>query len=773
MDNKKYTEGLENMNRQAQTKNAQVTLYIIIGIMMLAAIGTGVYLTNKFAAIPTADKPAAINNFVETCLQQTSTNALEKLGEHGGYIYPTDSELSGREFNFGADQTESDALYLSPPDENPVIYWWQMRSKNNCKNCTLSTQNKPSFDEQILQLQQYIAKKLPDCFNNFEPFLKQMYHVQTENSSIKIIPTEKDLKIILNMPTTISRGGAQTKVQSFETTIDVPLKKIYELADKIEEDELANQRLEELTMHWITLNSGADPAKLPPPSLLTHTAQIIKWNKQVVERNLRDALTLLMPLIKINNTKTKEARVKNEYEQGAYNALKYTVQNASSDASEVEFNYLDDALYFKITPSQQNTIIPEVKSTNFPLNLAPRFQTNTYEFFYDISAPVLARIKTPSALHGKGYTYNFAMELNIRKNKNMMQYQRGEGAIESWDADQHNFSLTTATKKYEKCESREDKFFCKQNNKQYDKEEDCANECTATTTEKITTTKIANKHFCDPEQRASGTIKIKVTDKKTKNPISNATISYQCGKQLSCTIGTTNQQGIFRQKMPVCYNGLVKINADGHQTNTQTITTQMDKTAELTAELEPVKTIKIGFRKAQIKTGDNGEKSCCDYSAIGPFEKVSLTIERIKENSLDREFVRFANTEQGQQETTIEIIPGTYKVTALLDDELGFAIPPKCAQQSGQFYPEDAQIFKPAVLGGLQLDNDSGYWQITSDGLEQTQKTIFTVLKFTTPTCVDSENCITKPCIGIEETTKAQEYSKDYRNEIEPRAITG
>ena len=81
----------------------------------------------------------------------------------------------------------------------------------------------------------------------------------------------------------------------------------------------------------------------------------------------------------------------------------------------VDINYNDWPIYFSIRPEP---LTGTSHRQSFYYNIMSPFQTNTYEFYYDLSVPFLVQIHDKNAFNGEGYTLNFAIEANIRDNKN-------------------------------------------------------------------------------------------------------------------------------------------------------------------------------------------------------------------------------------------------------------------------------------------------------------------------------------------------------------------
>ncbi len=76
------------MAGQKMNKKAQVTSFIVIGLVILIAVSLFLYyrgfLIQEPVIIPDDLKP--INNFVEACVQDVAKDAVISLGARGGYI---------------------------------------------------------------------------------------------------------------------------------------------------------------------------------------------------------------------------------------------------------------------------------------------------------------------------------------------------------------------------------------------------------------------------------------------------------------------------------------------------------------------------------------------------------------------------------------------------------------------------------------------------------------------------------------------------------------
>jgi hypothetical protein len=203
-------------------KKAQVTIFIIIGLIMLIALGLVLYFRTNVAAeqvIPeiakTEQVPAdvqPIKSYVESCLIEISTEALKKLGDRGGYIDPIKHGLKE-----GIEPTESDLVAFSPGSDLKVAYWYYLKSNNKCTGqCAfditpenkLYLYNTPGKVSVESQLDDYINENLNSCLQDFNIFKEQGFTIN-ELGQIKTTTKvgDNDIEFYVNLPLEVQRGS--------------------------------------------------------------------------------------------------------------------------------------------------------------------------------------------------------------------------------------------------------------------------------------------------------------------------------------------------------------------------------------------------------------------------------------------------------------------------------------------------------------------------------------------------------------------------------------
>ncbi|MBW2970031.1 hypothetical protein KY319_02815 [Candidatus Woesearchaeota archaeon] len=79
-------------------KKAQITIFIIIGILILIAFGTTIYVASKVKKIEKPKTPQlqtqTIQDYITSCLEIATKEGLTILGKQGGYIYVSQGGLN-------------------------------------------------------------------------------------------------------------------------------------------------------------------------------------------------------------------------------------------------------------------------------------------------------------------------------------------------------------------------------------------------------------------------------------------------------------------------------------------------------------------------------------------------------------------------------------------------------------------------------------------------------------------------------------------------------
>lgn len=849
------------------SKNAQITMYIIIGIVILFSIATAVYVAQRLLVEPVEFAPVEtpIKEYVDACIQQVGEQALVLLGSHGGYMYPLDPVSSGLDIFVSRAPAEGDALSVSGLEGDVVPYWFFMSTENDCSDCMLESLQ-PSLEQIKEQVDGYVEQNLENCINSFEPFLEQGYVFETGPVESDVLLAEERTRFLIQFPVTAKKLDVTTRMDEFAADVDIPIKRIYSLADEISGEERDSAFLESFLFHLIALHSGIDMSRLPPLAGITHDQVLVSWVKPLVEMNLQQLLLSYVPALQLQNTLGAEqvSVGDTDFEQGFYKAL-YLKFLDEPYPFEVGFRYFEWPFYFDITPRNGDILTGETHIQEFPYNFAPAFQTNYYEFYYDVSAPVLVEIRDPDALKGRGYSFVFALEMNVRDNKDFIEWNRGEGTIGYWSASRADVETKQIDTTPGACSESAGRWLCGVTGKSYNDEVACVQNCYVSKSKRVPFQPL-EKLFSDVNQRVSDTFIFSVVDAVTGAGVNGAGILYTCGRYKSAALGATNIDGRLKTGMPVCINGQLSVEKEGYAKKIVPLTVRPDDRREVEIVLEPEAELSASIKKYPVEirnlrdleysqeaepelstsyadidswesfgmaalTGFSEQvisplkfslhwneeeykvgreqramkvydRFCCSApERLNESYQAVLMIEKVPEEPLEPVYFQSLMLGAGENQGMLRLVPGVYKVTGMLIDLDGFVIEPGCQEicleydLDTEFYvesavqdasdvlgvlpeqkpgckkwgsfPEEKIVARPSLMGGVVLDNVTGYWNVTRADLNR-GFVEFYFIETLKPTCTVVQDCVLDVCVDVAEVQATGPYSLKYREYLEP-----
>ncbi len=402
-------------------KKGQITIFIIIGIILL--IATAVVFYFQRAEVITRPKivyPPAVNpvqTYIESCLEQLGTDAALKLGQKGGYI-----ELPPEIDRFPPTYIKEDVFGMLK------VPLWYFQGKNR----------KPTLEYIEYQLTIYVNNSLKDCLRGFEP-LKNEYEIkEIANYSVKATIAEQDVAIELNYPleVTIKARNELFRMEKFNSYIPVRLKYVYELASDIFDKENEALFFENMTVDLMSMNPS-----VPFTGLFFDCSAKI-WHLYKIRDEIKNTIRLALGSVRFKNTNyIPFESPESDYEQfmnlqrdPMTGAIKKMPKAKVPDDAYLYFN-----LFFDIGDKNYKDLIVDVihnKDWPFEIDARPSsggiLRSNTakgfpewirflcvqsYHFVYDVYYPVEILIRDPASFKGDGYTFRFAMPVIVKNNK--------------------------------------------------------------------------------------------------------------------------------------------------------------------------------------------------------------------------------------------------------------------------------------------------------------------------------------------------------------------
>lgn len=412
-----------------KSKRAQITVFVILGLIIIITVSLLFYFKNSTIKIKppvenleVTDDVKPIQTYVIECLKSVSKEALFKIGQNGGYINITQLKISPHPY-------DSDALLFEP---QTLPYWYHIRE---CKSsaigcvdsfkpalcdelddCIINSKGPNSIEE---QLSRYIDSNIERCTDL--SIFENEFEIQKGIPKTSTIIKEDYIDFTLDYPLEIMDKASKqkTNIPYFVTSHNVKLKEMYELATDITQSEADTNFLEHQTMNLVAIYSGLDSNKLPPLSKIELGTDIVTWTRTNVKEMLMNDVLVYMDFVRILGTQNYWQLMSTDssdysiYADGIYNSFEYNINNKTYDL-ETSFIYPYSDIYLDFGGSE--ILKPDEFVPDYPLMKAVGLFIKEYKFKYDISYPLVVKIKDNQAFNGEGYDFNYALEVNIRKN---------------------------------------------------------------------------------------------------------------------------------------------------------------------------------------------------------------------------------------------------------------------------------------------------------------------------------------------------------------------
>jgi len=664
-------------------KKSQITLYIIIGLLVVIFTGLLVYvikLSHEPAALPGMQQlPAdilAIKNYVDGCVSQTAADGIRLLGKNGGYINPENLNIETSPTAY-----DSDAL-LYPPDTIP--YWNFIDRYNRLRSLRPSLHREFDGDNSIEdQIANYVEQNLKNCTGSFEAF-SDSFNISSGTVSAEVSVRDQDVAVTVIYPLGIVAKSNQsaTEIKDFSSTVDVHLKQVYDLASSLTAAEQKYHFIESMTMNMVSVYSDISENALPPTSSLKLGRDKVVWARSEVEELLKNDLLGFVQLIQIKNSLNynpliiSQAEPDYQLKQGLYNSFNYQLEDKNDYNVTAEFFYPQSPIYLSI--NDEEIIMPRDRIPSNIVTDMLGLQIQDYAFEYDISYPVIVKLRDPKAFSYRGYEFQFSLEANIRDNTPV------------------NASMLLQS-------------------------------------QNIPTSKIdINK----PGQLVAEPLTIRAVDRKTNSLLEDVQVYYKCGQKVY--MGKTGKTGTITASFPYCLaGGKIIYSREGYLGSAASFNNNENRPASFDIYLYPKVKFDVIARKRTLQNinalAGSGPLSPVDRKvmeleqaqAIGPQEKVVMVLQKQRESS-DEESLPVPNflifnpnlqqnnslTElrqnieqqyssgqisldqknkalqalqeqesagygQVEEKNTIELVPGNYTVEAYLLNYNGTSIPEK------------------------------------------------------------------------------------------------
>jgi hypothetical protein len=383
----------------------------------------GLYLYFEYAKIEEVEiiEPdlMPVKTYVESCISIIGEKAIIQLGARAGFI-EIPAEIKNDPYS-----------YLSYIPNSPLIlpYWYY--NTYNRYPPLYKEEGVYSIEE---QLNNYIGSNLKECLEDFKVFEKKFQIKEKEGINVDSAISEDSVSINIDYPLIIKNKVSKkvSRISKFQINIPIRLKKIYELAKKILDEENKELFLENVTIDLMAMNPS-----IPFDGMEFHCSKK-RWYLNEIKKEVQDTLYFNIPMLRIYNTNylpflADESVYEKFRGYSVEDVYKGNIPSEKPPADAYEyFHYLWDIgipktdliVEFRYLPNWGMNINAR-PSNNGVLEAEPRrgleflkfLCINTYHFTYDVVYPVEVSIIDNTAFNNKGFVFSFAIPVIIDHNQ--------------------------------------------------------------------------------------------------------------------------------------------------------------------------------------------------------------------------------------------------------------------------------------------------------------------------------------------------------------------
>ena len=369
-------------------KRGQVTLYIILGLVILIAFVAiftlkDYILKSKFereqSNLQVLQGFEPIKNYFDSCISDITFRGARLMGMQAGYINSPQDNIP-----ITSNAPFSNKLNIFGNDALQVPYWFYETGNG------IQKQQIPTLQEMQNQLATYINNNLDNCLNNFTAF--QDYDFGNfENKKTEVEIQDERIFVTVSSNLEVSKGTVTTKFDKFLVTVNLPLGKLYNSALNIYNNAYKNNFFEEKTIDMMVLYDEI------PYSKTDFTCDTKIWDENKVKNDFKKIASRNIQAVKTDPSTT-------DY---------FTIGSVDKDVS-TNFLYSENwPFYMQVFPNENGILKGDevIKKTGALRILSSFLCLNNYHFVYDVKYPILI------TLNKNDYNFQFAQMVIIDNNQ--------------------------------------------------------------------------------------------------------------------------------------------------------------------------------------------------------------------------------------------------------------------------------------------------------------------------------------------------------------------
>lgn len=581
----------------------QVTLFILLGILILAGAGLLVYLISGDDGVTIEDSTAQSKNrislFIDSCVEPTTYEGLEIMRMRGGWInIPIGVPVTVVSDNVAILESATGPYLSDVPGLNEVPHWHIGNSPYI-----------PTLEKMQSDMETYIEDRLDGCLDDFSVFVDEGFSVEVGSLEVNVSFDQATIVDVL-IPVNATRDEESISIERTSVTLPINMRKLHETGLDLTFQELEGYYLEDhlktLISHYGFAGVENDEYTIPPFFVpVTGTScNVQRWNIDTTEERFKTILGDTMYLLRVANTNYDDVLISPGFSrascqtatpseecvgQGALDSYIQPIIGADDQIRVVHrYNPSWGLNGFDIKPRSGNIIEPdthEIKGVAM-LNLLCYMR---YAFKYTVQAPILVEVndlwtdqtEIPLGNPDNDFTFRFFLETDLQGNQ---------------------FRVNTGRPTY------------------------------ITQLEDINGGSLDDSTFCNHPN--SGIISTKVEDQEN-NVIEGASVRYRCGPSENiCYLGRTDENGWASGRLPYCSNGEISASKGDFIDAYETLTIGDGQDRQFSLSMHPLRELDVEAKLLHLPTLMEGwfytdgytESTCAGETAVAVFNSAVMDL---------------------------------------------------------------------------------------------------------------------------------------------------
>jgi len=204
-----------NNKTLVKSKCSQITIFVIIAILIVVAIGI-IFVVRNSLKNEGGNLPVGADNvgdFVTNCLKITAEKGIVVIGRQGGYY-----QFNGEPYlPYSGNDGEPGVLFTNLGSINVPYYF----------SGSITAPTKQKIEQQISL---YIEDNIDKCLDGLSVFEKKGFYVEKGELHANASLFENFTAVYLDYPVQITKGNTTQEISHYSSKLPIRLGKVYELS---------------------------------------------------------------------------------------------------------------------------------------------------------------------------------------------------------------------------------------------------------------------------------------------------------------------------------------------------------------------------------------------------------------------------------------------------------------------------------------------------------------------------------------------------------------